>query len=260
MFEASKVGRKVSKATWKAEVPELRTKLLQAQMEARERGLPIIVLVAGMDGAGKGEVVNRLNEWLDARNVQVHAYWDETDEERERPRAWRFWRSMPGAGEIAVMFGGWYLCPLEQSVLGDWGDDHLERELRRIREFERMLIIDGYLIVKFWYHYSEKEQRRRLKKLERDDRSRWRTAPPKKNFSERYQAFEHTADIMVRRTDIGTAPWYIIEATDARYRDLTVGTTLLEAVRQRLAQAPQASVPDAQEHQPCAPPRSGCGA
>jgi polyphosphate:AMP phosphotransferase len=250
MFEATKVGRKVSKEAWKAAIPELRTRLLQVQTEARDRGVPIVILVAGMDGSGKGEVVNRLNEWLDTRNVQVNAYWDETDEERERPRAWRFWRSMPGAGEIAILFGGWYLCPLEQRVLGDWGDAHLERELRRIREFERMLLADGCLIVKFWYHYAEKEQRKRLKRLSRDDRSRWRTVPAKTNFSEHYQTFEHTADLLLRRTDIGTAPWYIIEATDERYRDLTTGQTLLRSIETRLREGGMAVDEDEHYHAP----------
>ena len=103
---------------------------------------------------------------------------------------------------------------MEKRVLGKWDDGDLERELRRIREFERMLIADGYLIVKFWYHYSEKEQRKRLKKLSRDDRSRWKMAPKKAKFAEHYAVFEHTADLLVRRTDLGSAPWYVIEATD----------------------------------------------
>jgi polyphosphate:AMP phosphotransferase len=260
MFEATKVGRKVNKELWKAEVPALRTQLLAAQRIARHKGIPIIVLVAGMEGAGKGEVVNRLSEWLDTRNLQVHAYWDETDEERERPRAWRFWRTMPAAGEIAVLFSGWYLCPLEQRVLGDWDDAELERELRRIREFERMLIADGALIVKFWYHYSEKEQRKRLKKLSRDDRSRWKMLPTKTNFSRRYRQFEHTADVLIRRTDIGSAPWYIIEAHDARYRDLTTGHTLLRAINTRLDEGAGEVESEDDRHYHAPPPLDSPGA
>jgi polyphosphate:AMP phosphotransferase len=234
MFEAAKIGRSIDKAHWLEAIPDLRTQLLEVQREARDQNLPIVVLIAGMEGAGKGEVVNRLNQWLDTRNVQVHAFWDETDEERERPRAWRFWRTMPAAGDIAILFGGWYLSPLEQRVLGHWDDADLERELRRIREFERMLIADGYLVVKFWYHYSEKQQRKRLKELSRDDRSRWKMLPKKSQLAEHYQTFEHAADLVVRRTDIGSAPWYIVEAWDERYRDLTTGQTLLRAVRTRL--------------------------
>ena len=247
MFEAAKVGRKLSKAAFKEQVPDFRAKLLDAQQRARSQGLPIIIIVSGMEGSGKGEVVNRLNEWLDTRNVQVHAFWDETDEERDRPRPWRFWRAMPAAGEIGILFSGLYLEPMEKRVLGKWDDGDLERELRRIREFERMLIADGYLVVKFWYHYSEKEQRKRLKKLSRDDRSRWKMAPKRAKLSEHYAVFEHTADLIVRRTDLGSAPWYVIEATDKRYRDLTTGQTLLRAIEARLSEGASVAIAEAED-------------
>jgi polyphosphate:AMP phosphotransferase len=250
MFEAAKVGRKLSKAAWKQNVPELRTQLLEAQRQAKEAGVPVVVLVAGMEGSGKGEVVNRLTEWLDGRNVQIHAFWDETDEERDRPRNWRFWRALPAAGEIAIMFSGWYLRPIEQRVLDGWDDADLEQELRRIREFERMLIVDGALIVKFWFHFSEKDQRKRLKSLTRDDRSRWKMMPKKAKLSTHYRTFEHTADLVVRRTDIGTAPWYIVEASNARYRDLTTGRTLLRAMQIRLDEGTQDSPEDSHYHSP----------
>ncbi|MEN8175592.1 MAG: polyphosphate:AMP phosphotransferase [Pseudomonadota bacterium] len=234
MFEAAKVGRKVSKDVFQKSEPDLRTRLLAAQRSLREQGVTTLVLVAGMEGAGKGDVVNRLKEWLDARGVQVQAFWDETEEEKERPRFWRFWRALPPRSEIAILFGGWYQCPIEQRFFGHWNDDQLERELRRIREFERMLIEDGVLIVKFWYHYAEKDQRNRLKKLARDDRSRWKMLPKKAKFSDQYRLFEHVADIAVRKTDIGRAPWYVIEASDRRYRDLTTGQTLLRAMETHL--------------------------
>ncbi len=256
MFEAVKVGRKLSKTAWKEQLPELRTQLLDAQQRAKAAGIPVIVLVAGMEGAGKGEVVNRLTEWLDARDLQVHAFWDETDEERDRPRNWRFWRVLPAAGEIAILFGGWYQCPIEQRVLGGWSDADLEQELRRIREFERMLLADGALVIKFWYHFSEKDQRKRLKTLARDDRSRWKMLPKKTNLAEHYNAFEHAADLVVRRTDIGTAPWYIIEASNSRYRDATTGSTLLRAIETRLAEGFRESPEDEHYHAPTPLPES----
>jgi polyphosphate kinase 2 (PPK2 family) len=73
----------------------------------------VVVIVSGVEAAGKGEVVNRLNEWLDTRGVQTFAFWELSDEERERPRYWRFWRTMPPRGEISILFGGWYLAPIE---------------------------------------------------------------------------------------------------------------------------------------------------
>ncbi|WPL15627.1 polyphosphate:AMP phosphotransferase [Thiorhodovibrio winogradskyi] len=236
MFEATKVGRSVSKEEFKEQRDELRTQLLEVQRQLRETHIPVVVIVAGVEAAGKGEVVNRLNEWLDSRGLQTFAYWDLSDEERERPRYWRFWRSLPPRGELAVLFGGWYLAPIEHRFRGLCDDAALDAELSRIVDFERMLTQDGALVVKFWFHLSEKDQKRRLKELSRDDRSRWKMLPEKSKFSEQYQLFEHVAERVIRQTDRGIAPWYLIEATDNRYRDLTVGKTLLQAIRARIAQ------------------------
>jgi polyphosphate:AMP phosphotransferase len=238
MFATAKIGRSLSKDAYKEEVEKLRTELLEAQLALRERNIPVYVIIAGIEGAGKGGVVNRLDEWLDARGVSVYAFWDETDDERERPRAWRFWRAMPKRGEISVVFGGWYLHPIEQRFTGDWDDADLDQCLRGIRELERMLINDGAVIVKCWYHFSEEDQRKRLKALARSDRSRWKMLPKKSHFSEQYQRFEEVADRVVRSTDIGRAPWHIIEATDSRYRDITTGRILLHELQHALAQAP----------------------
>jgi polyphosphate:AMP phosphotransferase len=234
MFEAAKVGRKVNKADFKTQVPELRTELLAVQRALRSSDTPVIVIVSGVEAAGKGEVVNRLIEWLDTRGLQTHAYWGESDEERERPRYWRFWRTMPPRGEIAIMFGSWYMSPLNDRVRNRINDAELDDELNRIAAFERMLTEDGALVVKFWFHLPEKEQRKRLKQLKRNDRNRWRMAPKLSNLSEHYQHFESVAERLIRLTDAGSAPWYQIEATDRRYRDLTVGRTLLESIRTRL--------------------------
>ena len=235
MFEATKVGRTVSKDEFKAQQEELRTLLLEAQRELRQSKIPLVILVAGVEGAGKGEVVNRLNEWLDTRGMQTFAFWDETDEERARPRYWRFWRTLPPRGEITILFGGWYAAPLEHRFQGICSDAELDAELNRIVEFERMLIQDGALIVKFWFHMSEERQRACLNALSRDDRSRWKMMPAKARFSEHYRLFEQVAERVVMHTDQGISPWHLVEAADERYRDLTVGKTLIAAIRARLA-------------------------
>jgi len=243
MFEAIKLGRKVDKETFNTEQEELRTQLLLVQRELRQTDIPVIILISGVEGAGKGEVVNRLHEWLDARGLQSHAYWDETDEERQRPRYWRFWRSMPPRGEMAILFGGWYLAPMEHRVHNLCNDIELDGELNRIVDFERMLIHDGALIVKFWFHLSEEDQKLRLKELVRDDHSRWKMLPEKGKQREHYAHFEYVAERMIRHTDRGIAPWYLIEAGDRRYRDLTMGKTLLHAIKRRLSEPPPMEPP-----------------
>ena len=117
MFEAAELGRKISKQDFDKEAPLLHTQLLEIQRELRNSDIPVIVIVSGVEGAGKGAVVNRLNGWLDARGIETHAFWDESDEERERPTFWRFWRCIPARGSIGIMFGSWYTY---YSVSGLW--------------------------------------------------------------------------------------------------------------------------------------------
>ena len=248
MFEATKVGRKVDKVSFKEQQEQLRTQLLEVQRELLQTDIPVVVLIAGVEGAGKGEVVNRLNEWLDTRGVQNFAFWDETDEERQRPRYWRFWRSLPSRGNLSILFGGWYQAPIEQRFNGLCSDAELDAELNRIVDFERMLINDGALVVKFWFHLSEADQKDRLKELSRDDRSRWKMHPKKGKFREHYQDYERIAERVVRHTDRGISPWFLIEADNSRYRDLTVGKTLLHAIKVRLSDAPAMEPPPTSSH------------
>lgn len=248
MFETTKVGRKVDKASFREQQDTLRTQLLEVQRELLQTDIPVVVLISGVEGAGKGEVVNRLNEWLDTRGVQTFAFWDETDEEQQRPRYWRFWRTLPPRGNLSILFGGWYQAPIEHSFHGLINDAEINAELNRIVDFERMLIHDGALVVKFWFHLSEEDQKNRLKELSRDDRSRWKMLPKKSKFHDHYDRFERVAERVIRHTDQGISPWFLIEAEDKRYRDLTVGKTLLHAIKVRLSEPPAMEQPPTSSH------------
>ena len=235
MFEGAELGRSVSKADYKAQLPELRTRLLKAQWELRKSNVPVIIVIAGVEGAGKGEVVNRLNEWLDTRGVLVHAYWDETEEEQQRPYWWRFWHRLPQRGQIGILLGAWYREPIRSCVYEQQSQGELDAELKRVSDFERMLHQDGALILKFWFHLPHKEQKKRLKALASDPRSRWGSGHSREEFHAHYDDFLHVAERVIRETDTGIAQWYVIEATERHYRDLTVARTILDALEARLA-------------------------
>lgn len=240
MFEAAELGRKVDKEDFAEAVPELRLGLLEAQRRARDANVPVVVLITGVAGAGKGQVVNRLLEWLDSRGVQVQAYWDETDEELQRPRWWRYWRTLPPAGAVGVLFGGWYAPVLLDQIAGRADEQTLAAEITRIVDTERMLVRAGVLVLKFWCHLPEKEQAKRIKERRKDPESHWRMAPETVRYANHYKDFVRVGAQVLRETDTGDAPWYLIEATDPRYRDLTIGRTLLRAMQARLDAPPQA--------------------
>lgn len=244
MFEAAEVGRIVSKKEYKAREPQLHTELLAVQRELKESNIPVIVVVSGVEGAGKGQVVSRLNAWLDARGIQTFAFWDETDEERERPRFWRFWRNLPPRGTIGIMFGSWYTRPIIDRAFERLDEAAFERELSCIVDFEQTLSQNGALVIKFWFHLSKKAQRKRLKRDIKEGIKSLTTSLVTK-YSKRYETFASVSERAIRLSDSGLCPWYVVEAKNGRYRDLTVGSTLLKAMKSRLAEA---SALQAREH------------
>jgi polyphosphate:AMP phosphotransferase len=240
MFETAEIGHQVSRTEFEKAELELRSTLLAIQRRVRNAGFQTMVIVSGVEGAGKSEVVNRLHEWLDARGLSTAAFWDESDEERERPRYWRFWRLMPPRGTIGILFGSWYTQPIVARVYKKLGRAELETELTRINELERMLTDDGAVLVKLWFHLSKKAQKKRLEKIA--EQHRRRLTPWEKKFSEKYDAFLKVTELAVRHTDTGHAPWHVIEAEDERYRDLMAGRILAAALEQRLATGVKAPI------------------
>ncbi len=106
MFETAELRHSLAKATYEKLLPALRSNLLRVQNELyQNKKFPVIVIIGGVDGAGKGETVNTLHEWMDPRYLETHAFGPLSDEERERPEFWRFWRALPPKGKIGILFG-----------------------------------------------------------------------------------------------------------------------------------------------------------
>ena len=235
MFESAEVGHKVGKAEYARREPLLRAELLKAQYELlADASFPVLVLIGGVDGAGKGETVNLLNEWMDPRHIVTHAFGPPTDEEAQRPPMWRFWRALPPKGRIGVHFGSWYTEPIVQRATGGTSASALLRSLGEIRHLERMLVAEGALILKFWFHLSKSAQKRRLQALHDDPDTRWRVTPTDWERFKRYDRFRKVSAEALRETSTGEAPWTIVDGTQANHRALTVGTHILEALRARL--------------------------
>jgi polyphosphate kinase 2 (PPK2 family) len=175
MFESAELGHCIAKSEYAAAVPKLREALLKAQYELlADKTFPVVIIIGGVDGAGKGETVNILNEWMDPRHIHTHAFGEMSDEERERPRMWRYWRALPPKGRIGILFGAWHTDPIVNRVLGKTGDAQMELAMEEVAHFERMLADEGVLLLKFWFHLSKKAQKKRLQALAADPKTSWR--------------------------------------------------------------------------------------
>jgi AMP-polyphosphate phosphotransferase len=236
MFESAEIGHHIDKQAFKAEVPALRAALLQAQYEllAQQRHA-VVILVNGVDGAGRSETVNVLNEWMDPRHIRTEAFGAMAPEDRQRPDMWRFWQVLPPKGHIGILFGSWYTDPVLARVMGQDSAERFAHRLERIRQFERMLVAEGVVLLKFWFHLSQPAAKARIKELAADPRTAWRVTPQEKAHLKRYHDFIRVSDEALRKTSLGESPWQVVDGSDHAYRTLTVGRRLLAVLQQHLA-------------------------
>lgn len=235
MFESAEVGHHIGKSEYREARAALRPALLDTQFELRELGkFSVVILINGIDGAGKGETVNLLTTWMDPRHIEAWAFDAPATEETERPRMWRYWRTLPVRGKIAVMFGNWYEHLLLERVDKRIGQAAFDQQLDGINRFEAMLGNENVVLIKLWFHLSKDAQKERLKSLEKNADTRWRvTAADWRNFK-RYDRFRSVAEHALRRTSTGNAPWLVVDGSDPNYRNLFAARAINDVIRRRL--------------------------
>ena len=235
MFESAELGHRIDKHTFETQVPALREALLDAQYDLRQQArFPVLILINGVEGAGKGETVKLLSEWMDPRLIQVSTFDWPTDEELARPSAWRYWRQLPAKGRMGIFFGNWYSQMLHSRVEGRISNAELDRAIHQSLALEQMLCDEGALIFKFWFHLSKQRMNARLKELKDDPLHSWRISPLDWQQSKIYDNFVQCGARIVQHSSRDFAPWYIVEGADHCYRSLTVGKILLEGLQAAL--------------------------
>lgn len=236
MLAAAEVGNRLSKQEYKQVVPDLRVGLVNAQYDLRNADFPVVIVVAGDDRIAANAVVNRLNEWMDARYLRTYVFRERSGAERERPRFWRLWQSMPPKGRTAVWAGGLF-SEVAAMVEGDVSEAAFDTWVRHLEALQADLLADGALIIKFFLHTPLEEQRARLKRAKRGDEDEgWRVNPRDWDALETLADSRPVVERLLRRMSAPGAPWTVVEATDARYRDVTVARTIHEALTARLCE------------------------
>jgi polyphosphate:AMP phosphotransferase len=244
MFESAEIGHKVSKEDYRQAVPALREALLAAQVDLYEsRKMPVLLVIGGQDGAGKGEVINLLHEWMDPRFISTLAFAEPSDEERERPPMWRYWRSLPAKGRIGIFAGSWYSDPIRDRILGQLSLKEMDARAAQINHFEAMLVHEGALVLKFWFHLTQDAQRQRLKALASNPRTAWRVTQWNWDRLKTFDQLQDAAGHLLRVTNTPMAPWAVVDGSNDRYRSLTVGRILLDALKAKLASTVRPEAP-----------------
>lgn len=220
-----------SEINFKERINDLRTGILETQEYLKSEQISTIVIVTGFDGAGKGHIIHRLNEWLDPRFVKTHTFWRISDEQKERPYYWKFWNCLPQKGKTALFFGSWYADLIADSVYGDISQDSLTEKIATIRFFERMLAVDGVHIIKFWLHLSQKQQLDTKDDLEKNTQFHWKTQTGDWFKDGHYQKFWETSDYVMNHTHQDCAPWIRVPAHNPHQRDCMVAESFIKSVK-----------------------------
>jgi polyphosphate:AMP phosphotransferase len=241
MFETLEVGKQLKRRQFdKLELP-LRQQLLEAQFDLAERDYPVIIVVAGLDGSGKGLLVHRLNEWMDPRGIETNTFWEHSDEEESRPYFWRFWRRLPPRSHIGIFLGSWYTRPAQRAVIGEMEAEEFALYCQQINAFERTLTDDGALIIKLWLHVSEEQQQQQLaEKAPRNRKNQRASEDQPYELQGKYKKTLEVSERLILATDTSHSRWQLIEAGDRHYRDITAGNYILKTMQDR-ARLPSAN-------------------
>ncbi len=210
------------KATWSdtdERIKKLEVRIGELQRECKELGIPIMVVFEGYEASGKGTMIGRMIRALDPRGFQVFPMEKETEEDKMHPYLWRFFTKTPAKGRIHIFDKSWYQGYFSEKLTPE-----------EIRQFEKLFTDDGNLIVKFFLAITEKEQRKRLKALEKDKSTKWRVNKSDWNENKNYEEQVLRYDTLLIKTDTHEAPWTVVEAMDKKYATMKILTTLAKAM------------------------------
>lgn len=197
-------------------------------------GPPLCVVFEGWDASGKGGCIKRLVAPLDPRHVRVASFAAPTFDEKRHHFLWRFWPTLPGWGGMAVLDRSWYGRVLVERIEGFATEEQWRRAYQEIREFERTVVDEGTILVKFWMHLSEEEQLRRFERRKLDPLKQWKLTDEDWRNRDRRREYEAAIEDMLERTDTPYAPWTLVEADSKRWARVRVVETVIRAIEDGL--------------------------
>jgi len=247
---------KLSREAYETELLRLQAELVAVQEWVKATGQRIVVVFEGRDAAGKGSTIKRVAEYLNPRVARIMALPMPTERERSQWYFQRYIAHLPARGEIVLMDRSWYNRAGVERVMGYCTPEEYRRFLHQCPDFERMLVEDGVLLLKYWFSVSDDEQERRFRSRLEDPLRQWKFSANDLLTRDRWVDFSRAKDEMFVHTDIPEAPWYVVEADVKRHARLNMISHLLGAVPYQRVEVPAVVLtprPPAQDYQ--RPPR-----
>lgn len=215
------------------EEAQIRTRLIALQEKIREANIPVIVLLCGVNGSGKNAALGTLRDWLDQRQLGLHAY-ERQNVQKDPVEFRRYWCDTPINGNMGIFVSSWYSDPMVLHAYGKIDDDELYKRLDECNIFEKTLAESDAVFCKFWFYKNKSEQESFLRALDDDTYEKWRVMPDDWKNCCMAEKFEATTKKIIRYTDKEYAPWIEIESEDFTERLRTALNTLCSRVETRI--------------------------
>ena len=207
---------------------------LGGQVGDHELGPPVLVLFEGWDASGKGGAIKRLVAGLDPRHVRVQQYAAPSYDEKRHHWLWRFWPALPGWGGMAVLDRSWYGRVLVERVEEFATHEQWSRAYGEINDFERALVAEGMILIKFFVHLSEEEQLKRFEARRDDPLKSWKLTDEDWRNRKQRPRYEAAIEAMLEHTDTPEAPWHLVEGDSKRWARVKVIETVCERIERAL--------------------------
>ncbi len=203
---------------------------LGGHLESPELGPGILVVFEGSDAGGKGGAIKRIVEPLDPRHYHVSAFAKPTFDEKRKHFLWRFWQHVPGLGGMVLFDRSWYGRVLVERVEGYATKDQWKRAYDEIVQFERGLVLEGVIIVKFWLQISPDEQLRRFENRQKDPVRHWKLTEEDWRNRLKIDVYNEAVEEMFTRTDHELAPWHVISGEQKKWARVAVLEALVAEI------------------------------
>jgi polyphosphate kinase 2 len=229
-METKGATQKLPAKAYEKELLRLQTELVAMADWVKRDGARVVVVFEGRDAAGKGGVIKRITEFVSPRLCRVVALPAPTEREQSEWYFQRYIAHLPAAGEIVLLDRSWYNRAGVEHVMGFCTPDEYRRFLHQCPIFERMLVDDGIILVKYWFSVSDEEQEKRFRSRIDDPRKQWKLSPMDLESQRRWVEYSRAKDEMFVHTDIAEAPWNVVESDVKRNARINCITHLLSMI------------------------------
>jgi polyphosphate kinase len=221
----------MKRAKYEKALGKLQVRLSHLQRWVKEKGLRVVVVFEGRDGAGKGGTIRAITERLSPRVFRIAALPAPSDREKTQVYLQRYLQHFPAAGEVVIFDRSWYNRAGVEYVMGFCTKEQHERFLEVCPQFEKFMVEGGVILIKFWLEVSNAEQKRRFEARITDPLRQWKLSPMDLPSRKRWYDYSRARDIMLKKTDTRFAPWFIVRSDDKR-------TARLNTIEHLLSQIP----------------------